>query len=215
MVRAPCSSHNQFLIPTMATVKEVLTLAQSAASVIPVPFLKEAIIVALRIIQLCEVRWIPPLRRFPWRLIILKIFIRKHRKLNKKSKSCKLGSAISWSLLWTMLRSRTKKVAGRLLWRLRKVSSQISKSYSGATYEWWTLTASDDDITAFLLQSMKIWQKSALRIDGLWQFTNNPIWMHWMNVWIGFQMLCWSSRCVSEQMTLGVETTKITISPVC
>ena len=41
---------------TLATVREVLTLAQSAASVIPVPFLKEAISVALRIIQLCEVR---------------------------------------------------------------------------------------------------------------------------------------------------------------
>ena len=27
--------------------------------------------------------------------------IRKHRKLNKKSKICKLGSAISWSLSWT------------------------------------------------------------------------------------------------------------------
>ena len=40
----------------MATVKEVLTLAQSATSVIPVPFLKEAIGVALKIIQLCEVR---------------------------------------------------------------------------------------------------------------------------------------------------------------
>jgi hypothetical protein len=40
----------------MATVKEVLTLAQSAALVIPVPFLKEAIGVALKIIQLCEVR---------------------------------------------------------------------------------------------------------------------------------------------------------------
>ena len=40
----------------MATVKEVLTLSQSAASVIPVPFLKEAINVALKIIQLCEVR---------------------------------------------------------------------------------------------------------------------------------------------------------------
>ena len=39
----------------MATVKEVLTLAQSAASVIPVPFLKEAIGVALKIIQVCEV----------------------------------------------------------------------------------------------------------------------------------------------------------------
>jgi hypothetical protein len=40
----------------MATVKEVLTLAESAASVAPVPFLQEAIGVALKIIQLCEVR---------------------------------------------------------------------------------------------------------------------------------------------------------------
>jgi hypothetical protein len=44
----------------MATVKEVLTVAQSSSSVIPVPFLKEAIGVALKIIQLCEVRWILP-----------------------------------------------------------------------------------------------------------------------------------------------------------
>jgi hypothetical protein len=40
----------------LATVKEVLTLAQSASSVVPVPFLQEAIGVALKIIQLCEVR---------------------------------------------------------------------------------------------------------------------------------------------------------------
>ena len=46
----------------MSTVKEVLTLAQSAASVIPVPFLKEAIGVALKIIQVCEVRRIPILK---------------------------------------------------------------------------------------------------------------------------------------------------------
>ena len=52
---------SQGVVPTktnyvMATVKEVLTLAQSAASVSPVPFLQEAIGVALKIIQLCEVR---------------------------------------------------------------------------------------------------------------------------------------------------------------
>jgi hypothetical protein len=46
---------------TMATVKEVLMLSQSAAAVIPVPFLGEAIGVALKIIQVCEVRRIPPL----------------------------------------------------------------------------------------------------------------------------------------------------------
>ena len=39
----------------MATVKEVLTFTQSAASIIPVPLLKEAIGVALKIIQICEV----------------------------------------------------------------------------------------------------------------------------------------------------------------
>ena len=32
---------------------------------------------------------------------LIKLFIRKHRELNKKSKSCKLGSGISCSLLWT------------------------------------------------------------------------------------------------------------------
>ena len=40
----------------MATVKEVLILSQSAAAVIPIPFLQEAIGVALKIIQICEVR---------------------------------------------------------------------------------------------------------------------------------------------------------------
>ena len=55
------AENSQGVVPTktdyaMATVKEVLTMAQSAASVIPVPFLKEAIVVALKIIQLCEVR---------------------------------------------------------------------------------------------------------------------------------------------------------------
>ena len=55
------SENSQSVVPTKteyftATVKEVLTLAQSAAAVIPVPFLKETIGVALKIIQLCEVR---------------------------------------------------------------------------------------------------------------------------------------------------------------
>ena len=51
---------SQDIVPTkteyaITTVKEVLTLSQTAASVIPVPFLNEAIGVALKIIQLCEV----------------------------------------------------------------------------------------------------------------------------------------------------------------
>ena len=53
--------NSQSVVPTktdyaIATVKEVLTLSQSAAAVIPVPFLQEAIGVALKIIQVCEVR---------------------------------------------------------------------------------------------------------------------------------------------------------------
>jgi hypothetical protein len=53
--------NSQSVVPTktnyaMATVKEVLTLSQSAAGVTPIPFLQEAIGVALKIIQVCEVR---------------------------------------------------------------------------------------------------------------------------------------------------------------
>jgi hypothetical protein len=44
----------------MATVKEVLNLSQSVARVMPVPFLQDVIGVALNIIQICEVRSIPP-----------------------------------------------------------------------------------------------------------------------------------------------------------
>ena len=52
---------SQSVVPTktgyaITTVKEVLSLAQSVASVTPVPFLKEAVGVALKIIQICEVR---------------------------------------------------------------------------------------------------------------------------------------------------------------
>ena len=53
--------NSQSVVPTkkdytMATVKEVLTLSQSAAGVTPVHFLQEAIGVALKIIEVCEVR---------------------------------------------------------------------------------------------------------------------------------------------------------------
>lgn len=39
-----------------ASGKQVLTLLQSAAAVIPVPMLREAIGVAVKIIEVCEVR---------------------------------------------------------------------------------------------------------------------------------------------------------------
>ena len=45
---------------TMASVKAVLTLSQSVAGFMPVPLLRDAIGVALKIIQLCEVHWILP-----------------------------------------------------------------------------------------------------------------------------------------------------------
>ena len=55
------SENSKNVVPTktdyaIATVKELLTLSKCAAAVIPVPFLKEAIEVALKIIQVCEVR---------------------------------------------------------------------------------------------------------------------------------------------------------------
>jgi len=91
----------------MATVKEVLTLSHSAAGVMPVPFLREAIGVALKIIQVCEVRFIPPLNVARQ---LINFFIRRHRLLNKRSKSCKLGWVMSWSLSWTTSRPRTKNL---------------------------------------------------------------------------------------------------------
>jgi hypothetical protein len=53
------------VIPTTKTYiaasgKQALMLLQSAAGLIPVPLIKEAIGVALKIIQVCEVRKIPP-----------------------------------------------------------------------------------------------------------------------------------------------------------
>ena len=57
----PANSLNtQEVVPTItkyitASGKQALTLLQSAASLIPVPFLQEAIGVALKIIEVCEV----------------------------------------------------------------------------------------------------------------------------------------------------------------
>jgi hypothetical protein len=55
------SENSRTAVPTTtdyitATGKEVLIVLQSAAKAIPVPFLQEAIGVALKIIQVCEVR---------------------------------------------------------------------------------------------------------------------------------------------------------------
>jgi hypothetical protein len=55
------SENSRTAVPTTtdyisATGKEVLVVLESAAKVIPVPFLQDAIGVALKIIQVCEVR---------------------------------------------------------------------------------------------------------------------------------------------------------------
>jgi hypothetical protein len=55
------SENSQKVVPTTikyitASGKQVLTLLQSAAAVIPVPMLKETIGVAVKIIEVCEVR---------------------------------------------------------------------------------------------------------------------------------------------------------------
>jgi hypothetical protein len=60
----------------LATVKEILTLSQSAAAVVPA-----AIGVALKINQVCEVRRIPPLNVASQ---MIKMFIRRRRLLKKR-----------------------------------------------------------------------------------------------------------------------------------
>jgi len=78
----------------VATGKEVLAVLQSAASLIPVPFLGEAIGVAIKVIEICEVRRIPPMN-VARPLILIKICARAHRLLKKRSMIFKSGSAIS------------------------------------------------------------------------------------------------------------------------
>ena len=73
----------------MATGNEVLTVFQSAAAVIPVSFLQEAIGVALKVIKVCEVGRIPPLKVGRQ---MIKISTRRHRLSEKRSKICKVGN---------------------------------------------------------------------------------------------------------------------------
>jgi hypothetical protein len=75
-----------------ASGKQALALLQSAASVIPVPLLQDAIKVALKVIETCEVRRIP---RREGCETVHDVFIRRHQPSNKRSKSYKIGSAIS------------------------------------------------------------------------------------------------------------------------
>ena len=94
-VREKSSENPREVIPTTtkyiaATGKKVLTLLQSAATFIPVPLIQETIGVALKIIEVCEVRKIGCEMGFHNILIIDRIYLPSI----KKAKSCKIGYAI-------------------------------------------------------------------------------------------------------------------------
>ena len=67
-------------------------LLQSAATLIPVPFIKETIGVALKIIELCEVCTIPPKKGY--KMDLQYIIVRIYPSSVKRLKSCKIGYAI-------------------------------------------------------------------------------------------------------------------------
>jgi len=76
----------------MATGKQALALLQTAAGVIPVPLLQDAIGIAMKIIEVCEVRRIrhgKSSRRFTY------ASLRRHQLFKNRSKSYKRGSPIS------------------------------------------------------------------------------------------------------------------------
>ena len=86
----------------------------------------------LKIIQVCEVHRISPFGGCKTMGGIF--FIRRHRMLNKRRKSCKPGSAISWSSSWTMYFPRKKKIARKSFWRPQRVLKSTLKNCSGASY---------------------------------------------------------------------------------
>ena len=94
-----------------ATGKQGLILLQSAATVIPVPLIQEAIKVAIRIIEVCEVCIIPSRRgcKDDSQYIVVRMYLPS----SKKSKICRIGFAIWWLLLSIMLHPRMKKVPTR------------------------------------------------------------------------------------------------------
>jgi len=92
------SENSRAVVPTtkqyiMATGKQALALLQTAARVIPVPLLQDAIGIATKIIEVCEVRGY--LHRKDTRTVYIRyVSIRRHQLSNKGSKSYKRGSAI-------------------------------------------------------------------------------------------------------------------------
>jgi len=75
-----------------ATGKQALILLQSASTVIPVPLIREAIEVAIRIIEICEVCKIPHSEGCEMAHNIF--VVRMYLPSRKRSKSCKIGYAI-------------------------------------------------------------------------------------------------------------------------
>ena len=131
------SENPREVVPTTAkyisaTGKQALTLLQSAATLIPVPLIKEAIAIALKIIDLCEVCKIPLRKgcKMVYNYIIDRIYLSSVRR----SKICKTGYAIWWWLSSRLLHPRMKTAVTtvtKLSWRLRRVLSGISRTYSG------------------------------------------------------------------------------------
>ena len=76
----------------MATGKQALALLESAASAIPVPLLQDAIGIAIKIIEVCEVRGIC---MSVLQVAIRYAYIRRHQLSSKRSKSYRRGSCIS------------------------------------------------------------------------------------------------------------------------
>ena len=71
----------------------LMLLLKFTAALIPVPLMQEATGIALKIVEVCEVSE-----------ILEKVnAIRSYLPSNKRSRSCKRGYAIWWSLSWTML----------------------------------------------------------------------------------------------------------------
>ena len=75
-----------------ATGKQALMLLQSAATLIPVPLIQEAIGVALKIIEVCEVRKIPP--RNGCEMVLNIYIVRMYLPSSKRSKSWEIGYVI-------------------------------------------------------------------------------------------------------------------------
>ena len=169
-IRIQTSSENpREVIPTtgqyiMASGKQALVVLQSAAAFIPVPLIREAIGVALKIMEICEDRCevcteIPRRKRCKnWLTIII---ARTLPSSVKKSKSWKIGYTIFRTLYLKLLPPAMKTAVKRLSWRRRRVLSGISRTYSGSILRHWgrSLISNYVYITALWRRSTRTWMK--------------------------------------------------------